>query len=84
MSRYFFRHNLPILNPNDPLRLGGDIGIMGHHDDSDALFTVQALKDLHHLGAGFGVEIASRLIGQQDGRLLRQGARNRDPLLLPA
>ena len=46
--------------------------------------SLQPLEDLHHLDAGAGVEVAGRLVGEQDRRLGHQRARDRDALLLAA
>ena len=42
------------------------------------------LEDAHDLDAGAGVEVARRLVGQHDGRLVDERARDRHALLLPA
>ena len=41
-------------------------------------------EDLHDLLAGGAVEVAGRLVGQQDGGLVHQRAGDRDPLALAA
>jgi len=48
----------------------------------DAALDVQPLKNVHDLDARPRVEVAGRLVGQQDGRLCHEGARDRDALLL--
>ena len=45
---------------------------------------VQPLKDAHHLDARPRVEVAGRLVGQEDRRLRDQRAGDRDALLLAA
>src|SRR5687768_994244 len=66
-----------------PPGMGGDVGLVGHHDDGLPL-VVQGLEDPHDLLAGGAVEVAGRLVGQQDGRLVHQRPRDRDPLPLAA
>ena len=50
----------------------------------DAALLVQALEDAHHFDARPRVEVAGRLVGQQDRRVVDQRARDRDALLLAA
>ena len=45
---------------------------------------VQAPEELEHLVAAFAVERAGRLVGEQQRRLVGQGASDREPLALPA
>ena len=54
---------------------------MGDQDDGVA-GTVQALEDRHDLDAGLRVEIAGRLVREQDGRIVDERPRNRHPLPL--
>ena len=57
---------------------------MRDQEDRDAALRVQPLEDAHHFDAGARVEVAGRLVGQDDRRLVDQRARDRDALLLPA
>jgi hypothetical protein len=45
---------------------------------------VQFPQQLHHRLAVLRVEVAGRLVGEQDERVAHQGARHRDALLLAA
>ena len=54
---------------------------MGDQDDSLSLF-MQADQDIHDLEPGFTVEIAGRLIAQDDLRVIDQCPGNRNALLL--
>ena len=45
---------------------------------------LEALEDLHDLEAGPAVEVAGRLVGEQDRRLVEERAGDRDALLLAA
>ena len=54
----------------------GHTALVRHHHDGDALFRVELLQQLHHLDAGFRVEGARRLIGQDNFRLSNDGASN--------
>ena len=55
---------------------------MGHEDNGNPLNFVQLLEDRHDLGARFGVQVAGRFVGQDDGRIVDQRAGDGDPLLL--
>src|SRR5947207_14236453 len=50
-------------------RVRGDVRLVRHHDDGDALL-VQALENLHHLDARPAVEISGRLIREDDFRIV--------------
>ena len=45
-----------------------DVVLVGDEDDGDALLAVQGLQDFHDLDARPRVEVAGRLVGQQDLR----------------
>ena len=64
-------------------RVGRDVRFVRHHDDGDAA-VVQLLENSHDFDAGAAVEISGRLVGQQHFRIVDQGARDRDALLLAA
>ena len=57
---------------------------MGHEHHRDAPLAVELLEGLHDLAAGAGVEVAGRLVGQQQLRLADQRPGDGDPLLLTA
>ncbi len=69
---------------HDPPAVFSDVRLVGHQDDRDALLHVQSLEDAHDLGAGLGIQVAGRLVGQDDARLVDQRPRDGDALLLPA
>ena len=62
----------------------GDVHLVGDQQHRDAAAAIQLLKQVHHLDAGPGVEVAGRLVGQQDRRLVDQRPRDGDALLLAA
>ncbi len=57
--------------------------IVGHHQHRFALLN-QALEQRHHRLGRAGIEVAGRLIGDDQGWVIGQGARNRHALLLAA
>ena len=66
-----------------PVGEGGHVGIVGDEQDRPAA-GMQVAQDGHHLGTAGAVEVAGRLVGQEQGRLGDQGAGDGDALLLPA
>src|SRR6186997_3093984 len=62
----------------------GDIRFVRDQHDGDAALDVEALEQPHHLDAGSRIEVAGRLVGQQDRRVVDQRARDRHALLLSA
>ena len=61
----------------------GDLGVVGDEDDRPA-GGVELVEQRHDLGAGVAVEVAGRLVGEDQRRLRDERARDRDPLLLAA
>ena len=62
----------------------GDVVLVRDQQDRDAVLLVETLEDLHHLDAGPRVEVAGRLVGQHDRRVVDQRAGDRHALLLAA
>ena len=62
-------HDPPVLDPHDPVRLLGDIGIVGDHDDSLVEFPAGHFEKADHIIAGLGVQVSGGLISQDDGGL---------------
>ena len=63
------------------------VGVRGHfavvrHQNHGLPFGMEPLDQLHNLGAGARVEVAGGLVGEQDGRVAHQGARNGHALAL--
>ena len=61
----------------------GDIRLVGDEDDGVAL-GLELVKEGHDLDAGFGVQVAGGLVGQDDGGTVDQGAGDRYALALSA
>src|SRR5262249_19194209 len=73
----------PIPEAQDSAGIASHVGLMGDHDDGDAV-TVQVLEQGHDLHAGPRVESASGLVGQDEHRLIDERAGDGDTLLLAA
>jgi hypothetical protein len=65
-------------------RVGGHVGLVGHHQHGDAVVAVQRQQQAHDLVAALGVEVAGGFVGQHHGGLGDDGARNGHALLLAA
>ena len=60
------------------------VGVVGDHHDRLVELVDGLAKEVEHLGAGAGVEVAGRLVGEDDRRARDERARDRDALLLAA
>ena len=55
---------------------------MGDEDDGRLFDLMKLSEDLHDFTTGVGIEVAGRLVGQQNRRFVHQRPRNRHTLLL--
>ena len=78
-----FAHQLTVGNPQYALRITGTIRAVGYHDDGHPLL-VESVEQLHDFPAGFGVEVAGGFIGQQNRRLVNDGAGDGNALIFSA
>ena len=63
---------------------GGRRGVVGDHHDRLPALVDGAAEEREDVGGGVRVEVAGRLVGEHDRRAGRQGAGDRDALLLAA
>src|SRR6478609_2454637 len=49
-----------------PVGVAGGIGVVRHHDDGLAEIPHRALQEAQHLGAGYRIQVAGRLVGEHD------------------
>src|SRR5262249_2369141 len=74
--------NYPSIVQGDPsLRAAGDVGGVGNDDDGTTV-AVKVLEQGHDLVAGAAIQRASRLVGQDESRIIYHRTRNDDALLL--
>ena len=66
------------------LRALGGVRIVGDHDDGLAVVAVERLQQIEDLVAGLAIEVAGRLVAEQQRRVGDDGARDADALLLSA
>src|SRR6185312_1734044 len=75
--------DLAVPHLDAPLEGGGDAGIVSDEHERRAVGG-QVVQERHHLGAGLGVQVARRLVGEHDDRPLGQGAGDGHALALAA
>ena len=77
--------NDPAISKGDePRGVLGDVGLVCDQEHRDAALRIQPLEDLHDLDARARVEVAGRLVRQDDGGFVDQRPRDRHALLLAA
>src|SRR5689334_10478963 len=69
---------------DDAIRVRGGVRVVRDHHDGLPEVPDRVAQEPEHLGAGARVEVAGRLVGEDDVRPRDQGAGARDPLLLAA
>src|SRR5512140_2537227 len=73
-----------LLEGHDALAEGGDdVGVVGRHEDRDAEL-VDAEEQLQGLPRDQGIQVARRLVGDDDPRVVDEGPGDRGSLLLAA
>ena len=75
--------DLAVLHAGDALGGGGDVVVVGDHQDRLAAL-VEAAEQLDHLVAALGVEGAGGLVGEQERRLVGEGPGDGEALALAA
>ena len=58
-----------------------DVGLVGDHHHRQPI-VIQLLKHFENFDGSPAIQISGGFVGQQDGRVIDQSARNRNPLLL--
>ncbi len=76
--------NHPVVHADYPLGVSGHLGVVGHHDDGDAVLGIELLEHLEHLFAGPRIQVAGGLVGKEHRRVVDQRSGDGDPLLLTA
>ncbi len=72
-----------VVHKDYPVGVSRNIFVVSDHDDGVA-FAVETDEELHDLTGGDAVEVSGRLVGEQDRRLVHEGAGDGDPLALAA
>jgi hypothetical protein len=74
----------PVAHAHDGVGHGRCLFTVRRHQDGHLLFCAHALQQLENRVAGCGVQIARRLVGEDQARGVHQRARNRHALHLSA
>jgi hypothetical protein len=61
---------------------GSQLSVVGHDDERLFFLTHEAQEQIDNRAAGRAVEVSRRLVGEDDSRIIDQGASNCDALLL--
>ena len=73
-----------IAKADDPGGVFRDVGLMSHENDRQPGVAIQPLEDAHDFDRRSRVEIASRLVGEEQRWLVDERTRDCDALLLAA
>jgi hypothetical protein len=84
MRRQLVSDHEAVAEMNLSISAGGDIGIVGDHDERGAGFALASRKQVENMLAVDRVEVAGRLVGEDDGRVENKGAGKSDALLFSA
>jgi hypothetical protein len=76
------RANDTVTKSDDARCVLRDVGLVCHQHDGDAVLRVETLKDAEHLDAGSRIQVAGRLVREQDARRVDESTRDGDALLL--
>src|ERR687883_1530576 len=76
--------DLAVGEDEQPVGVGGGGRVVRDHDDRLAELVDGAAQQVEDLAGGLGVEVAGRLVGEDDGGLARQRTGDGDALLLAA
>jgi hypothetical protein len=75
----------PSIDQDDqPVGVGGRVGVVRDHDDGLAELVGRPAQELEQIGGGLGIQVAGRLVGEDDRRLVDEGPGDRNALLLAA
>src|SRR5437667_7585599 len=77
-------NDLAVSEDDDAPGEARDALLVRDQHDGDGVLVVEAFEDIQDLHAGGRIEVAGRLVGQQQRWSIDQGAGNGDPLLLAA
>ena len=76
--------DLAVAHADEPLRQRRDLGVMGDDRHGGVIGLAHIPEQRQHLSAGFGVQRASGLVAQKQGRVFAKGPGNGDALLFAA
>src|SRR5574339_882726 len=71
-----------VAESDQPGAVLGDVRLVRDEDDGDAALDVETLEDSHYLDAGARIEVAGRLVREDDRRLVDERPGDGHALLL--
>src|SRR5262249_42122946 len=71
----------PVAQVDDALGVAGHLRFVRDQDDRQPLLAVELLEHVEDLDAGARVEVAGRLVGEEEGGVVDEGAGDGDALL---
>ena len=77
-------HHVSVLERHAAVHAAGELHVVGRDQRGEAGGAHELRQRVEHVVGGARVEIAGRLVGQQDARRIGDRARDRDALLLAA
>lgn len=75
--------NATVADGHGTVGFGGDAGVVCDKNDGFAAL-LKSMEGLHYKRSGGGVKVSRRLVGQNDGRVIDEGACDGDTLHLAA
>ena len=73
-----------VLDEDHAVCVGGGVCVVGDHEDGLCVVGCGGTQQAQHLGAGVGVEVTGRFVGEDHFGACKQGAHDGDALLLTA
>src|SRR5690606_19703905 len=80
LEQLVYRFAVP--EEHDPVAVGGGGGVVGDHDDGLAELVHRPAHERQQFGGRIGVQVAGRLVGEDDLSAPHHGPGGRHPLLL--
>src|SRR5205814_8083097 len=74
----------PVFEADDAVEAAGELQVVGGDQSGQAGMAYEVEQCAHHAVAGRVVEVAGRLVGQQDAGIVGESADDRNTLLLAA
>jgi hypothetical protein len=84
MPAWHIINNLTVMQGDNPIAEARSLCVMGHHQERALVLLLEIVQQAKNLSACGGVEIAGRLIPQQQRRTEDERPRDRDTLTLAA
>ena len=73
-----------VAHPDDPVARRADLGVVGHDHEGLAAFAVEAAEEREHVGSPRRVEVAGRLVAEDEAGPIDERSGDRHALLLAA